>query len=193
MKVISEQQRETIVKYSNFSTIVEHYNPDIQNVILDNKDKVFKSGVPTIKMISYIHGIRDTRLFIRSHLFKLEEFTGVKLASEVAMNELADIIVRQFGYLKITEFILFVSLFKSGKYGKFYGVFDTVVITEGLNKYSKDRFYYIDYYKEDKADEKDKFPKGYSSLSFYKAYKEAVNNNNKEFLEKYKDYINGAD
>lgn len=193
MKAISEEQKKTIAKYSNFNTIVEHYNPDIQNVILDNKDKVFKKGIPTIKMISDIHGIGNTKLLIRGHLLKLEEFTGVKLASEVAMNELSDIIVRQFGYLKITEFILFISLFKSGKYGKFYGVFDTVVITEGLNKYSKDRFYYIDYYKEDKVEEKDKFPNGYSSLSFYKAYKEAINSNNKEFLDKYKDYINGAD
>ena len=33
-------------------------------------------------------------------------------------------------YIKLTEFILFVARFKLGRYGKFYGYFDTITIGE---------------------------------------------------------------
>ena len=47
--------------------------------------------------------------------------------------------VRQYHYIKLTEFILFVARFKLGRYGKFYGYFDTITIGEAFRKFLKDR------------------------------------------------------
>ena len=53
---------------------------------------------------------------------------------------MAEIIANEYGYFKVTEFLLFFYLFKTGKYGRFYGSADPMVIMEALKAFREERF-----------------------------------------------------
>ena len=55
------------------------------------------------------------------------------------MEDLAYLIVCGYHWLKVTEVMLFFWWFKSGRYGKFYGAVDPMVITTALREFVKDR------------------------------------------------------
>lgn len=60
-------------------------------------------------------------------------------ADENALNEFSGLFVSQYHYIKLTEFILFVARFKLGRYGKFYGYFDTITVGEAFRKFLRER------------------------------------------------------
>lgn len=73
-------------------------------------------------------------------LWDISEFCGCKQKfTSKQMDELAYIIVDGYYWLKVTEMMLFFWWFKSGRYGKFYGSVDPMVITTALREFVKDR------------------------------------------------------
>ncbi len=73
-------------------------------------------------------------------LFDVSEFCGCKeKITPKQIDQLADIITLDYGYLKVTEVMLFFWWFKGGRYGKFYGSVDPMVITTALREFVKDR------------------------------------------------------
>ena len=59
-------------------------------------------------------------------------FTGVKKPSDEQMTMLCETILANYGYLKVTELMVFFSKFKAGQFERFFGNFDTMVITNSL-------------------------------------------------------------
>lgn len=55
------------------------------------------------------------------------------------MEELSEIIIIDYGYLKAPEILLFLHRFKKGQYGQFYGFVDPMKIAVALNQHVKDR------------------------------------------------------
>ena len=56
-----------------------------------------------------------------------------------ALEEFSKLFVAQYHYIKLTEFLSFVARFKLGRYGKFYGYFDTMTIGEAFHRFLKER------------------------------------------------------
>ena len=48
---------------------------------------------------------------------------------------MAQLIVGDYGYLKMTEVMLFLRRFKTGRYGSFYGNVDPIVIISALGRF----------------------------------------------------------
>lgn len=84
--------------------------------------------------IAYSDSLVESWLEIQ--LYDLAEFSGCKeKQSEAQRQETARLIITNFHYLKVTELMYFFQLFKSGTFGKFYGVVDGLAIMESLRKF----------------------------------------------------------
>lgn len=66
-------------------------------------------------------------------LSDLAMFAGVRKDEAGTMTErLAQVIADNYGHMKVSELMLFLQHFKSGRYGRFYGQFDPMVVTDAL-------------------------------------------------------------
>ena len=178
-------------EYLNFNRIRECFGVNIQSALLADKEKAFLSEVPTIRFLSDNFGKDKATDFVASHLSSIGAFMNVRGFDVKAIRMLAGFIVSEYQYLKVTEFIYFVAKFNLGCYEKFYGSFEPSVITRSLNIFINDKREEIDLLERKvKPKERRSYPKGFTSLSFYRATQKAKKENNKEFFNKYKEYFN---
>lgn len=96
---------------------------------------------PTIADVRNIWGEKYASIWLANQINDLSEYTGVKNdLLQYQKKEAARVIMSEFYYLKLSEFMLFFFQFKAGRYGKFYGSVDPLVITEALQKFKKWRY-----------------------------------------------------
>ena len=95
---------------------------------------------PTMAQVNVAYGAHTSAAWLVPFLWDISEFCGCKQKfTSKQMDELAYIIVDGYYWLKVTEMMLFFWWFKSGRYGKFYGAVDPMVITTALREFVKDR------------------------------------------------------
>lgn len=100
---------------------------------------------PTIADIRVIYGRNAAETWLMIQLSDLNNYVGVqRKMNERQLEELARMLVAEHYHLKLTEFMLFMRYFKSGKFGEFYGAVDPIVITAALPKFMKERNAIID-------------------------------------------------
>lgn len=119
--------------------LLERFNPSVQRYCAANVLRCFGAKTPSLAQISAEYGRNTAKTWLDIQLFDLIEFCGLKNKNEIIEGEgiegLIQVILDNFGFLKVSEFMLFVQQFKSGKYGRFYGVVDPLVITSGLQSF----------------------------------------------------------
>lgn len=95
---------------------------------------------PTLSVVNEAFGKNITETWLAIQIRNLSEFSGVKDKIDTSqIDALAKVIIATFKFLKVTELMHFFLLFKSGKYGKFYGSVDGLVITEALQDFCRER------------------------------------------------------
>lgn len=95
---------------------------------------------PCLSVLRLAYGDNIAETWMAIQLRDLSEFSGcrTKLSTE-QIDNISKVIISMFGFLKVTEMMYFFLLFKSGKFGKFYGAVDGLVITEALQDFLKIR------------------------------------------------------
>lgn len=84
----------------------------------------------------------------------LSEYCGCRDKMEVAqIIQLSDVVMAQFGYLKLTELMYFFVLFKSGRFGRFYGSVDALVIAAALREFERLRYETLDRIERERREE----------------------------------------
>lgn len=78
-------------------------------------------------------------MWLIAQLYDLCEYTGAKKMDVHQATMLAEVIAQEYGYLKVSELLLFFFRFKTGSYGRFYGAVDPLVITSALKEFMKER------------------------------------------------------
>lgn len=142
----------------NLRDMMVRYNPDAQTTLCtDIYDCIFGNH-PTLAELKRQHGDKATVAWLVPQLFDLSEFCGSKgKISDRQMEQCAAIIVNTYYYLKTTELMLFFYRFKQGRYGKFYGAVDPLVITTSVRDFIVERndeyFYYEQKIREEKERE----------------------------------------
>ena len=75
-----------------------------------------------------------------AQLFNLSEFTNKKhILSNDLIEELSELIINRYHYLKLTEVMLFFFRLKNSDYEDFYGEVSTMTITRSLKTFLRDR------------------------------------------------------
>lgn len=117
------------------------FNPSKQFEYASNSlERCFTGVCPSIKRVSVSFGIEVGKNWLIAQLIDLALYTGIKEKPEMKQIEsIADTIIFNYGYLKLTEFMVFFQRFKAGKHGVFYGTIDGIVITKAINDFMEYR------------------------------------------------------
>ncbi|MBO4550098.1 MAG: hypothetical protein J5733_05150 [Bacteroidaceae bacterium] len=121
------------------------FNPDAQMQICGDTKLCIKGDYPTLAEVRRDYGNAIPTAWLIPQLQNLSWYCGVrdKLNSS-QLEECAYVIATEFSCLKISELMLFFHRFKSGRYGKFYGSVDPLVICQALREFVKERNNEID-------------------------------------------------
>lgn len=115
-------------------------NPDRQLEICGDVDECLFGDYPPLCELKERYGSQFAVAWLVPQLLNLSEYCGCgdKLKNN-QLKELAFVISTEWYYLKVSELMLFFHRFKAGRYGRFYGSVDPLVITTALREFVKER------------------------------------------------------
>ena len=91
--------------------------------------------------------------WLSAQITYLNSISGATQMTEMQMMMLVSNISQTYGYLKITELMVFFFQLAGGKYGKFYGAVDPMQIMVDLNEFMKYRSIMLDKIESDRRSE----------------------------------------
>ena len=119
--------------HSDLQSFITVMNPSLQQYCAEHVERAFFGSAPTLLTLRCAYHDDAATIWMLPQLYDLNEYCGCKeKLDEGQMTQLARIIVNEFGYLKVSEIMLFLHRFKSGRYGRFYGAVDPLVIVTAL-------------------------------------------------------------
>ena len=108
-------------------------NPNVQQYCAEHVERVHFGTAPSLVTLRAAYHDDAATIWMLPQLYDLNEYCGCKeKLDEGQMTQLARIIIAEFGFLKVSEIMLFLHRFKSGRYGRFYGAIDPLVIVSAL-------------------------------------------------------------
>lgn len=109
-------------------------------VITENPDDVFFRDAPTLVDAVTVFGRKVAVSWLYAAVVNVSEFCGVReRMTEQQGMEVAELILGEHFYLKMTEFLLFCRRFKAGRYLRFYGSFDPQSFMASIRMFLADR------------------------------------------------------
>ncbi len=129
-----------IDKHGTLKDFIVKFNPTYQHEICADSNECYFGDYPTLGLIRTAYGNNAPSAWIVPHLFNLTTFCGCRdKFTEEQYEELAYVISSEFSYLKVSELMLFFHRFKAGRYGRFYGSIDPMVITTSIYEFIRER------------------------------------------------------
>jgi len=145
-----------VKKYGSRESFLTLYNPAAQREICKDSDDCFFGDHPTLGKIRAGYGENAPVMWLIPQLYNLSEYCGCKDKLQGSpLEDCANVIATDFFYLKVSELMLFFHRFKSGKYGRFYGSVDPLVITTSLRDFLRERAYAIDRHEQEERMQKE--------------------------------------
>lgn len=116
------------------------FSPDLQIDCARNEERALFGTAPTLEVLNEAYGDTAAEQWLVPQLIDLCAYCGVKEKLNARqLKQLAYIITTEYGHLKATEVMLFLHRFKAGKYGRFYGNIDPLIIMEALGDFIDER------------------------------------------------------
>ena len=104
-----------------------------------NKEQAIMGDFPTLSQINRAYGKTFAAQWLIPQIINLSLFTGARNLDKNQQKELALVIATTYDFLKVSEMMLFFHLFKTGRYGRFYGDVDPMIITCALRDFIRER------------------------------------------------------
>jgi hypothetical protein len=109
------------------------FNPDLQPVAADNEQRAMFGTAPMLCVLDAAYGEGSAVTWLIPQLHNMCVAVGVKTKlDDEQLRQLAVMIRNEFGYLKVTEVMLFMWRLKGGHYGEFYGAVDMQRVMRAL-------------------------------------------------------------
>lgn len=145
-------------KYGDRNSFLNRFTPDYQRQICADVNKCIFGDYPTLTTLKDVYGNNTPAMWLIPQLYTLSEYCGCKDKLQgKPLEECAFIIATEFYFLKISELMLFFHRFKAGRYGRFYGSVDPLVITTALREFLRDRNLVYDQHRQEQEEcERDK-------------------------------------
>lgn len=122
--------------YNTPQALMSRYTPDLQSDFARQPQRCLLGNSPTLADMRAMYGGRWAELWLENQLRDLGEFAGSKeKPNQLQLEETARMIIADAYYLKLSEVMLFFAQFKVGRYGRFFGAVDPLVITEALQAF----------------------------------------------------------
>ena len=168
------------------------YSSDLSQNLVGNPGSAFDRRYPTLEDVAGIYGEKAPEVWVETQITGLDAVSGLeKGASPEAIEDFSRIFARRYRYMRVSEILEFVALFKLGTYGKFYSFFDVMFVGNAFVQYLRDRSARIEQIIREKSNRRvdDAFgaiPDGYTSLSWYNELKDRADRGDmhaKEYIE----------
>lgn len=131
------------------------YNPSMQTMCAKQKERCVTGNSPTLVDFKCIFGSNKTELWLEIQIKDFAEYTGVKKKlTTFQIEDTARVILSDFFYLKMSEVLLFFAFMKGGRYERFYGAVDPLVITSSLRMFLRDRAKIIEQHETEEQERK---------------------------------------
>lgn len=177
-----EQEKKLAIqsKFGNQDSFLQKVNPQTQAAFAVKQQQAVMGNYPTLTDICLAYGKTFSEQWLYPQIADLAMFTGAKNLTKEQMRGLASVIAVEYRYLKVTELLLFFHRFKTGRYGRFYGSVDPMVITCALREFMKERNSLIDIYEREIRDKEMEQQKLLPVMSHEEYLKELENEKNNE-------------
>lgn len=104
------------------NAFLQRYNPDKQTSICSDRKAAVASDSPSLGIVRQAYGDDIAESWLQIQIHDIEEFLGVRAALSIRQRDmLSSILLNEYGYLKVSEFMLFFYRLKCGEYCRFYG------------------------------------------------------------------------
>ena len=139
------QRGELVVKrFGNDMNFLVTVNPDTQTFFAAKPQAALMGDYPTLRDIDTAYGRDFSVEWLVPQIADLVLYTGARNLTEAQQLGLARVIATEYKYLKVTEMLFFFYRFKTGRYGRFYGKVDPMVVTCALREFIKERNLMLD-------------------------------------------------
>lgn len=129
-----------ITRYGDRTKFLTLFNPDLQMKVCKDSQLCFFGDAPVLSELNMVYGEMTATMWLVPQLYDLSEYCGCKEKLQgKPLEECASVIATEFYWLKVSELMLFFHRFKSGRYGRFYGSVDPLVITTSLRSFLNER------------------------------------------------------
>ena len=147
------QQKTWVVRrYGSKDSFLSTFGVSQQTRHTADPMRCVNGSAPTVIEVNNAYGAGTAEAWLIFQLGELSEFAGARdKLSAPQIRQLASLIVSEYYWLKVTEIELFIRRLKLGRYGRFYGTVDPMVITEQLRVFLRERAELIDMYEQEQA------------------------------------------
>lgn len=136
----SQNSLQTTDRNNAIVRFCEQYSPSYQMEVCGDSNLCFFGEYPTLVSLKLEYGKNAPLTWLIPQLTDLAVYCGCKdKLSKEQYKECAFVIATEFYYLKVSELMLFFHRFKTGRYGRFYGSVDPLVITTSLRDFVSER------------------------------------------------------
>lgn len=131
-------------RFGDVKQFLQRVNPDVQSSFAKQPTKAVMGDYPTLDELRTAYGKETPSAWLAVQVADMMRFTGTRHLNERQQEQLADILAVEARELKVTEMMLFFYRFKTGRYGRFYGSVDPMVVTTALQDFLRERQEIID-------------------------------------------------
>jgi len=168
---------EIVKKYGDFTSFSNRFSYARMNTITAAPSICFRADSPSLTRINITYGKGSAATWLYEALQSTFLFLGVdntKFRKEQVFD-LAQTITNNYGMLKAAEIMFFLSRFKAGMYGKFYGGDSyALTVTTALQKFMEERASWLDRIEKEETQRRmDESMKNAITFEEYKRRKEA--------------------
>lgn len=138
-KVKSQAAVRCLSRWKDGKAFLTMFNPDKQVSCMNNLRAVYFGSAPCLAVVEDAYGSTVAKAWLKIAIFDLGEFAGVReKMDERQIDTCAQMILQHWKYRtwNVCEFMRFFLLFKYGRFGKFYGSVDPIVIMSALEQFS---------------------------------------------------------
>ena len=126
-------------RFNDVGGLVAKASPDKQLYFAKHNDEAFAGDFPTLAELNMALGEAASVSWLLVQIADVMVYAGAKNLDKYQQGQLARNIAGDYFWLKISELMLFFHRFKMGRYGRFYGAVDPMVVTCALHDFISER------------------------------------------------------
>lgn len=130
------------------------YNPDLQGKLAKSNltlaDIAMNENIPSLANVRSVYGEENAARWLKIQFGSLNDYAEQgKGITDAQLDELCSLVLGEYYWMNLAEICNFISRFKLGKYGQFYGAIGPMKITSAMLDYVRERRMDIERYERE--------------------------------------------
>lgn len=139
-RLVEIKPSEIVARYGDKNRFLQTFHVNNQITYTNDEQRCHFGTAPTLAQVSKAYGQQTTEEWLIYQIVDLSEFCKLKSKlNSTQVKQTAQLIMHAYGYLKVTEIMLYFRRFKFGQYGRFYGSVDAMIILDCIKKFCNER------------------------------------------------------